>query len=81
MNLYSLVAGDRVRIVRAFRDFDRVEHLPGEVLTLEAHDLFPHDEGHTFRFVGGTVIRLAGVVPSDEEVLLNANDAWVVRSS
>ena len=76
MRILDLGPGARVRIKTTFRDFDRREHRAGTVLRLVSHDFFPHDDGYTFRFEDGTVIRLAGIDPACEAILFDAGDVY-----
>lgn len=69
MRFGALVVGDTVRLCQTFRDFDGTEHRAGTVLTLIGREYFPYDGGHTFRFDGGTVVRLAETVQGDARVL------------
>ncbi len=74
-----LEPGMRVRVKRAFKDFDGREIAAGLELELVAHERFPHDEGHTLRFRDGTVIRLAGIEPANLPIIEDrANLFWEV---
>lgn len=64
--LTDLQPGDRVEVIRTFRDFDGIEWAQGQVLEYEGYSYFPYDGGYAFRFVQG-VLRLAHV--GDERVL------------
>jgi hypothetical protein len=69
VRILDLALGARVRIKTSFRDFDRREHRAGTVLRLVSRDFFPHDDGYTFRFEDGTVMRLAGIDPACDAIL------------
>jgi hypothetical protein len=75
----NIAQGDRIRIVRAFEDFDGQRIEVGRELELAGVSTFPYDAGFTLTFVGGVVIRLSGNYADQREVLDNAGDAYFVR--
>jgi hypothetical protein len=79
MTLSELAAGDRIRILREFRDFDGRRIAAGTDLVLVDRTYFPYDDGHTLRFDDGAVIRLSGDVPAERAVITNAGDTYFVR--
>lgn len=79
MNANVLKPGDRIRILRTFRDFDGVEFAAGREFVLQAHDVFFYYAGHTFRFADGTVLRLSGDWPENAAILQDRDDVhWKV---
>lgn len=71
VTIWDLKPGVRVRVEEAFVDFDGRRVLPGERGVL-AHDVFSYDDGHTFQFEGGEVVRLSGNLPENARVLYDA---------
>jgi len=78
-SVYDLRAGDRVRIVRDFEDYNRQRIQAGRELVLVDMGYFPHDSGHTLTFEGNTVVRLSGDVAAQLAVIENAGDVYFVR--
>jgi len=80
MRIWDLKPGMRVRIKRAFTDFDGQVVEPGERVVATC-DYFFYDEGHTLTFTDGSRLRLAGIDPSNEPVLRDDDDLYweVVR--
>jgi len=78
MTAWDAEPGDTVRVLRMFRDVDGQLVMPGDRV-LAQHDHLPYDDGHTFRFTDGSVIRLTGNLPANEEVLQDRQDRfWTV---
>ena len=75
----DLAAGDRIRILQEFRDFDGRRIAAGTELVLAGRTYFAHDDGHTLTFEDGAVIRLSGDVPAERAVIMNAGDTYFVR--
>lgn len=76
MNVHDLSPGVRVRIKKAFRDFDRCEHAAETVLVFTSQEHFAYDGGYTLRFEDGTVIRLAEIEPTCAAVLFDTKDEY-----
>lgn len=66
--LADLRPGDRVRVVRAFTDFDGVAWPEGLTLEYVDSSYFHYDGGYTFHFTAGT-LRLAHLDPENDRVL------------
>jgi hypothetical protein len=77
--IWEIAVGDRIRIMREFRDFDGRRVAAGTELVLADKDYFPYDCGHTLTFEGGAVIRLSGDVPDELAVITNADDTYFVQ--
>jgi len=44
---------------------------PGAAIASSAsHDVFSNDDGHTFRFEDGSMVRLSGIVPENRPIAL-----------
>lgn len=71
-HMTDLMAGDRLRVIHPFKDFDGNSIGEGTVWTFISYSYFPYDEGYTFTFHEG-VIRLAGIDDGNVEVLENAS--------
>jgi hypothetical protein len=76
---WHLEAGDRIRIVREFRDFDGRTVESGQDLLLTKKEFFPHDGGMTLSFEGGLIVRLCENEAADEIVMVNAEQAFFVK--
>ncbi|NJM25508.1 MAG: DUF3601 domain-containing protein [Bacteroidia bacterium] len=70
-HLSDLRQGDRIKVIRGFKDFDGDEIKPDTVWTFVSYNYFPYDDGYTFTFDEG-VIRLAGIDERNVLVLENA---------
>ena len=42
-----------------------------------SHDVFSNDDGHTFRFEDGSMVRLSGIVPENRPMLYEAFESLV----
>ena len=71
MRVSALSKGDRIRIKKEFRDYDRQKFEVGQELDFLDRDYFPYDGGHTLNFVQ-TVMRLSE--DSDEDLLIIRNE-------
>jgi hypothetical protein len=76
MRTQGLKAGDRIRILKTFQDFDGQEIVAGRELTLADYSVFFYYAGHTLRFTDGTVIRLSGDVPENEVIIEDRDDVY-----
>ena len=75
MHVTALESGDRIRIKRAFSDFDNQEFEVGQELEFLDRNYFPYDAGHTLTFVQA-VIRLSENCDEDLPIVLNEGDEY-----
>jgi hypothetical protein len=75
VHVTALVPGDRIRIKRAFCDYDKQKFEVGQELEFLDRNYFPYDAGHTLTFAQA-VIRLSE--NSDEElpIILNEGEEY-----
>ena len=64
----ELKPGQKIRIIKSFRDFDNTEITEGTILTFLAYDYFPYDGGYTLKFQESE-IRLAEISKQDHYIL------------
>ena len=76
VRLSSLRPGRRYRVVQDFRDYDGQLLTAGTTLTFVSQDYFPYDGGRTLHFAE-RVVRLAEIVDANDEIIVNAGNAWV----
>ena len=76
-NLSDLAQGDKIKVVKEFKDFDS-EIIPvGSEWTFDEYTYFPYDGGYTFYFEEGTM-RMAEISPEDYYVFSHANEYFVL---
>lgn len=68
MYLTHLVKGQKIRIIKSFQSFDKVQIDKGRVLTFIGYSFFPYDDGYSFSFEEGG-FRLSGNVSENMEIL------------
>ena len=64
----NLLPGQKIRIIKSFKDFDNAEIMEGTILTFVDYEYFPYDGGYTFKFQE-CEIRLAEISPEDTIIL------------
>jgi Domain of unknown function (DUF3601) len=62
--LDALNEGQRIRVIKTFKDFDGTEIKEGSEWTFQRSSYFPYDGGHTFYFKEGEM-RMAEISPED----------------
>jgi hypothetical protein len=72
-HLSDLTAGQKIKVIKEFIDFDRNPISVGRIFTFNCYDYFPYDGGYTFQFEEVT-IRLAEIFTSNEQVLNNFSE-------
>lgn len=72
-HLSDLTAGQKIKVITGFIDFDMNSINVGRVFTFSCYDYFPYDGGYTFQFEEVT-IRLAEIFTSNEQVLNNFSE-------
>lgn len=76
-NLADLVAGDRIKVIKEFSDFDSRKIPLGSVWTFTRYTYFPYDGGYTFYFEEG-VMRVAEISEKDYYVFSHAGEYFVL---
>jgi hypothetical protein len=76
-NLSDLVQGDRIKVIKNFKDFDNEEISIDSEWTFKEYTYFPYDGGYTFYFEEG-VIRMAEISPEDYYVFSHANEYFTL---
>ncbi len=76
-NLSYLVQGDKIKVIKEFKDFDNEVIPVGSEWTFNEHTYFPYDGGYTFYFKEGAM-RMAEISPDDYYVLCHANEFFVL---
>ncbi|MBL7876222.1 MAG: DUF3601 domain-containing protein [Cyclobacteriaceae bacterium] len=69
-HINDLIAGQKIRVITEFLDFDNYKIEAGRILTFTSYTYFPYDGGYTFQFEEDT-IRLAEIDAANDEVLTN----------
>lgn len=69
-HLADLAAGQKIKVIKKFIDFDRNPISVGRIFTFNCYEYFPYDGGYTFKFEE-VRIRLAEVIVSNDHVLSN----------
>lgn len=76
-NLSDLAEGDKIKVIKEFKDFDSESiHVDSE-WTFKEYTYFPYDGGYTFYFEEG-VIRMAEISPDDYYVFSHANEYFTL---
>ncbi len=75
--LDDLVQGDRIKIVKEFKDFDNQVVPVGTEWTFIDYSYFPYDGGYTFNFKEGEM-RMAEISKADYYVLCNAAEFFML---
>jgi hypothetical protein len=77
--LDDLNPGDKIKVIKEFKDFDN-ELIPiGSEWTFEKYDYFPYDGGYTFHFKEGTM-RMAEISDADYYVFNHASEYFVLQT-
>lgn len=76
-NLSDLVCGDRIKVIKEFKDFDNQEIPVDSEWTFQEYTYFPYDGGYTFYFQEGTM-RMAEISEEDYYVFSHANEYFVL---
>jgi len=72
-----LVEGDKIRVIKDFKDFDGEDVLLGSEWTFKEYTYFAYDGGFTFCFEEG-VMRMAEISPEDNYVLTHAREYFIL---
>ncbi len=76
-SLNELIQGDRIRVIKDFKDFDGEAIPSGSEWTFKEYTYFPYDGGYTFYFEEGTM-RMAEISPEDSYVLSHASEYFIL---
>ncbi len=76
-SLDDLVAGDRIKVIKEFSDFDNQLIPVGSEWTFKNYTYFPYDGGYTFYFEEG-VMRMAEISEPDYYVFSHAGEYFVL---
>ena len=75
--LNDLVAGDKIRVIKEFKDFDGKAIPVDSIWTFKEYSYFPYDGGYTLYFDEGTM-RMAEISESDYYVFSHAHEYFVL---
>jgi hypothetical protein len=85
--LNDLLRGDRIKVIKEFKDFDNQLIPVDSEWTFKEYTYFPYDGGYTFYFEEG-VMRMAEISDPDYYVFSHApeffvliTDTWTQRST
>lgn len=76
-SLDDLVAGERIKVIKEFSDFDNQSIPIGSEWTFKNYTYFPYDGGYTFYFEEG-VMRMAEISAADYYVFSHAGEYFVL---
>lgn len=76
-DLRYLQAGQQIKIIQTFKDFDDDEVKEGSNWTFKSYNYFPYDGGYTFLFEEGT-IRLAEIKDNNLDVIHNGKKYFTI---
>lgn len=76
-NLCDLVCGDRIKVIKEFKDFDNQIVPIDSEWTFNEYTYFPYDGGYTFYFNEG-VMRMAQISEEDYYVFNHPNEFFVL---
>ena len=76
-NLSELVQGDRIKVIKEFKDFDNQVIPVGTEWTFIDYRYFPYDGGYTFNFKEGEM-RMAEISEADYYVLNHAAEFFML---
>jgi Domain of unknown function (DUF3601) len=76
-SLNELLAGDRIKVIKEFKDFDNQQIAVGSEWTFKKYTYFPYDGGYTFYFEEG-VIRMAEISEPDYYVFNHASEYFIL---
>jgi hypothetical protein len=71
-NLTDLTAGQKIKVIQSFLDFDRDKVEEGTEWTFIKYSYFPYDGGYTFEFQEGGM-RFAEIDPDSYRVMQSAS--------
>lgn len=77
--LNDLSAGEKIKVVKEFKDFDNQVISVGSEWTFEKYTYFPYDGGYTLYFKEG-VMRMAEISDEDYYVFTHASEYFVLIS-
>ena len=76
-NLNDLVLGDRIKVIKEFKDFDNQVLSVGTEWTFIDYRYFPYDGGYTFNFKEGEM-RMAEISEADYYVFNHAAEYFML---
>jgi len=76
-SLSDLVVGDRIKVIKEFKDFDNQQIAVGSEWTFKKYTYFPYDGGYTFYFEEG-VMRMAEISEPDYYVFNHASEYFIL---
>ena len=76
-DLSDLVRGDKIKVIKEFKDFDGQIVAKGSEWTFIEYSYFHYDGGYTFVFKEGEM-RMAEVSPEDYYVVRHASEYFVL---
>jgi hypothetical protein len=72
-NLNDLIEGEKIKVIKEFKDFDNQLIPIGSEWTFKKYTYFPYDGGYTFYFAEG-VMRMAEISEEDYYVFNHSNE-------
>lgn len=77
-NLSDLIQGDKIKVLKEFKDFDNETISVGSERTFNEYTYFPYDGRYTFYFEEGTMRMVEISSGEDSYVLSHANEYFVL---
>ncbi|NJN43131.1 MAG: DUF3601 domain-containing protein [Flammeovirgaceae bacterium] len=74
-HISNLTEGQKIKVIKGFKDFDRKEIKAGSIWTFRSYSYFIYDGGYTVSFNEG-VMRLAEIDHETDNVLSNFNESF-----
>lgn len=76
-HLNKLMKGDRIEVIKEFKDFDNQVIPMGSTWVFKEYTYFPYDGGYTFIFEEG-IMRMAEISDADYFVFCHANEYFIL---